>query len=115
MPRTVDLIQTFRPLFTHPHLQTIVAAKLTLAWEPPSTACLVALPDGDRIALEVSTPYRVAAQRPNRRDAPWPVWRSPFAIYAAPGLQAAALRDTGDTHEPARLWLGQRSRPLSVS
>ena len=55
-PHSVDLIQAFRPLLTDPHLQTIVAAKLTFALEPPSTTSLVALPDGDQIALEVSTP-----------------------------------------------------------
>src|SRR5262249_51275546 len=55
-PHPGELIQAFRPLFTHPHLQTIVAAKLTFVREPPSTTCLVALPDGDQIALEVSTP-----------------------------------------------------------
>src|SRR4051812_10358887 len=61
-PHAVNLIQTFRPLFTPPHLQTVVAAKLSFAWEPPSTRCLVELPDGDRIALEVSTP---TGWRPN--------------------------------------------------
>jgi predicted alpha/beta-fold hydrolase len=55
-PQSVDLIQAFHPLLIDPHLQTIVAAKLSFAWEPSSTTCLVALPDGDRIALEVSTP-----------------------------------------------------------
>jgi uncharacterized protein len=55
-PHSVDLIQTFHPLLTDPHLQTIVAAKVTFAREPLSTTCLVELPDGDRIALEVSTP-----------------------------------------------------------
>jgi uncharacterized protein len=61
-PHSVDLLQAFRPLFTHPHLQTVVAAKLSFAWEPPSTTCLVELPDGDRVALEVSTP---TGWRPN--------------------------------------------------
>jgi len=55
---STDLIQAFRPLpcLTHPHLQTIVAAKFTWSREPPSTTHLVALSDGDKIALEVSTP-----------------------------------------------------------
>ena len=55
---STDLIQAFRPFpcLTHPHLQTIVAAELTWSWEPPSTTHLVALSDGDKIALEVSTP-----------------------------------------------------------
>jgi predicted alpha/beta-fold hydrolase len=53
-----DLIQAFHPFpcLTHPHLQTIVAAELTWSREPPSTTHLVALSDGDKIALEVSTP-----------------------------------------------------------
>ncbi len=53
-----DLLQAFRPLplLTNPHAQTIVATKLTFACEPPSTTQLVKLPDGDMIALEVSTP-----------------------------------------------------------
>jgi predicted alpha/beta-fold hydrolase len=60
-PRTshaTDLIQAFRPFpcLTHPHLQTIVAAELTWSREPLSTTHLVDLSDGDKIALEVSTP-----------------------------------------------------------
>src|SRR5262245_4900592 len=55
-PHPLNLIQAFHPLFTHPHLQTVIAAKLNFAWEPPSTTCLVELSDGDQIALEVSTP-----------------------------------------------------------
>ena len=45
------------PLLHGPHLQTIAAAKLRL-WrrEPPGEVRVVALPDGDRIALVVSTP-----------------------------------------------------------
>ena len=52
------LLQAFRPLplLTNPHAQTIVAATLTFAREPPSTTRLVQLPDGDMIALAVSTP-----------------------------------------------------------
>jgi uncharacterized protein len=60
-PRTshaTDPIQAFRPFpcLTHPHLQTIVAAELTWSREPLSTTHLVELSDGDKIALEVSTP-----------------------------------------------------------
>src|SRR5215471_18858429 len=60
-PRTlpsIDLIQAFRPFpcLTHPHLQTIIAAELTWSREPPSTTHLIELSDGDKIALEVSTP-----------------------------------------------------------
>ena len=45
------------PLLRGPHLQTIAAAKLAL-WrrEPPGEVEVVSLPDGDRIALVVSTP-----------------------------------------------------------
>ena len=45
------------PLLRGPHLQTIAAAKLRL-WrrEPPGDVQVVTLPDGDRIALVVSTP-----------------------------------------------------------
>lgn len=53
-----QLLRVFRPLplLTNPHVQTLVAAKLTLPLEPPSTTQLVKLPDDDTIALEVSTP-----------------------------------------------------------
>ena len=53
-----NLLQAFRPLplLTNPHAQTIVAAKLTFAHEPPSSTRLVKLPDGDMLALAVSTP-----------------------------------------------------------
>lgn len=44
------------PLLTNGHLQTIVAARVYLPLEPPSITRLVCLPDGDRLALEVSTP-----------------------------------------------------------
>jgi predicted alpha/beta-fold hydrolase len=57
-PQCLDLGRAFRPfpLLANPHVQTLVAAKVTLALEPPSTTQLVQLPDGDSIALEVSTP-----------------------------------------------------------
>ena len=53
-----QLLQVFRPLplLTNPHVQTFVAARLTLPLEPPSTTQFVTLPDDDIIALEVSTP-----------------------------------------------------------
>lgn len=44
------------PLLANAHVQTIVGNLLSLAKEPRSTTRLVALPDGDRLALEVSTP-----------------------------------------------------------
>lgn len=55
-----ELLQAFCPfpLLTNPHVQTLVAAKLAFAREPPSTTHLVKLPDGDMIALEISTPQR---------------------------------------------------------
>ncbi len=44
------------PLLGGPHLQTIFSAVLKWPVEPPAATRLVALPDGDRLALEVSTP-----------------------------------------------------------
>ena len=45
------------PLLRGPHAQTIAAAKLRLGRRrPPAETRVVALPDGDRIALEMSTP-----------------------------------------------------------
>ena len=50
---STNLLQAFRPLplLTNPHAQTIVAAKLTFAYEPPATTRLVKLPDGDMLAV----------------------------------------------------------------
>jgi predicted alpha/beta-fold hydrolase len=61
-----DAIQAFRPLpfLANPHVQTFIAAKLYLASEPPSVTHYVSLPDGDCLALEVSTP---AAWQPQHR------------------------------------------------
>ncbi len=44
------------PLLGNAHLQTIVGARLVLAREPGSRTVEVPLPDGDRLALEVTTP-----------------------------------------------------------
>lgn len=44
------------PLLGNPHVQTLVGNLLSLAREPRSVTKLVTLPDGDRLALEVSTP-----------------------------------------------------------
>lgn len=46
------------PLLGHPHLQTLVGNLVSLGREPSSVTVtrLVTLPDGDRLALEVSTP-----------------------------------------------------------
>lgn len=54
------------PLLRGPHLQTIVAAKLAL-WrrEPPGETQVVTLPDGDRLALVVSTPRSWRPDRPS--------------------------------------------------
>ena len=56
MPADAEAFVPF-PLLRGPHAQTIAAAKLAL-WRrrPPAESRVVALPDGDRIALEVSTP-----------------------------------------------------------
>ena len=54
------------PLLHGPHLQTIVAAKLAL-WrrEPPGEVQVVTLPDGDRLALVVSTPWSWRPEHPS--------------------------------------------------
>lgn len=54
------------PLLRGPHLQTIAAAKLAL-WrrEPPGEVRVVALPDGDRLALVVSTPRSWQPEHPS--------------------------------------------------
>ena len=44
------------PCLAGRHVQTIVAAKLTLATAPPSSTRVVQLADDDQIALEISTP-----------------------------------------------------------
>jgi predicted alpha/beta-fold hydrolase len=44
------------PLLGSPHLQTVLANTFSLVWEPRSARQLIDLPDGDRLALEVSTP-----------------------------------------------------------
>ena len=50
----------FRPLFflSRPHAQTIAAAAFHVPLAPASERRLVTLPDGDALALEVSTPRR---------------------------------------------------------
>src|SRR5919109_5151430 len=54
----MPLTLSFRPfpLLANRHAQTIVASQVYLPLEPPSRTRLVRLPDGDQIALEVSTP-----------------------------------------------------------
>lgn len=54
------------PLLRGPHLQTITAAKLSL-WhrEPPGEIQVVVLPDGDRLALVVSTPRSWRPEHPS--------------------------------------------------
>ena len=65
MPVSVDRFVPF-PLLRGPHAQTIAAAKLAL-WRPrpPAETRVVSLPDGDRIALEVSTPDRWRPENPS--------------------------------------------------
>src|SRR5690554_3477872 len=53
------------PLLSNPHLQTVLANGLSLAREPRSTTRVVSLPDGDRLAMEVSTPAAWRAGAPS--------------------------------------------------
>ncbi len=52
------------PLLSNRHLQSIVAAKVHLSLEPPSITERVPLPDGDIVALEISTPQSWRATDP---------------------------------------------------
>ena len=54
----MSILLPFRPIpfLANRHLQTIMASQVNLCREPPSTTVMVALDDGDRIALEVSRP-----------------------------------------------------------
>ena len=51
-------MQIFRPLplLRNRHVQTLAASLVSLARDPRSETRSVALPDGDRLALEVSIP-----------------------------------------------------------
>jgi predicted alpha/beta-fold hydrolase len=62
----MSTVLPFRPLpfLLNRHTQTIVASKVNLRLEPPSVTRFVPLPDGDRIALEVSTPEQWQAETP---------------------------------------------------
>lgn len=44
------------PFLQSPHHQTILGSFLNFLWEPASDRKLVSLPDGDQIALEITTP-----------------------------------------------------------
>ena len=44
------------PLLSSPHAQTVLASQLSFTHEPPSETQLITLSDGDRLALEMSTP-----------------------------------------------------------
>jgi len=44
------------PFFEDPHKQTIVSAFFSIPFEPTSETKFVSLPDGDKLALEVTTP-----------------------------------------------------------
>ncbi len=48
----------FEPMYflSDPHKQTIIGSFLNFFWEPNSEQKVIALPDGDRISLEVTTP-----------------------------------------------------------
>lgn len=43
-------------LFSDPHKQTIAGSLLNFQWEPLSVTKIIPLPDGDKIAVEVTTP-----------------------------------------------------------
>ncbi len=51
-------MQPFKPfpLLANPHLQTILSVQLHWVSEPPSETQHVSLPDGDQLALDISTP-----------------------------------------------------------
>lgn len=55
-PRTPG--DRFRPLpwLANPHVQTLVAALVNVRRRPPASTRIISLADGDRLALEVSTP-----------------------------------------------------------
>ena len=65
MPVNADAFVPF-PLLRGPHAQTIAAAKLAL-WRrrPPAETRVVALADGDRIALMISTPRQWLPEDPS--------------------------------------------------
>ena len=56
--RAISPLDAFRPfpLLGHPHLQTLVAARLGLPREAPSANRVIPLEDGDSIAVRISTP-----------------------------------------------------------
>lgn len=55
---TIPALIPFRPLplLSGPHVQTILGSILPVAGEPPSETWFMELDDGDKLALEVSTP-----------------------------------------------------------
>lgn len=53
---TTVLPYTPFPFLHGPHVQTILASRFSFGPSPPSTRGIVELADGDRIALEISTP-----------------------------------------------------------
>jgi hypothetical protein len=82
------------PFLRSPHLQTILASQLHLPFGPPSRLEQVAVPGGDRVALEVATP---AGWRP---DGPTALLvhglcgssRSPYLVRLARRLHRRGIR-----------------------
>ena len=46
------------PLFTSNHQQTVIGSVFNMQKQPPSKTRFISMPDGDKIALEVSTPKK---------------------------------------------------------
>src|SRR5690349_9896025 len=46
------------PFLQGPHHQTIINSLFNFLWEPTSERKLISLPDGDKIALEITTPRK---------------------------------------------------------
>lgn len=84
----------FRPLpwARSPHVQTI-AATFGLARPPPASIEIVDLPDGDRVALEISTPPAWSSQGPTVLliHGLCGCSRSPYMVRLARGLWDAGL------------------------
>lgn len=62
----MDEAHQFRPfrLFTGKHTQTIIGTMFSFAFEPQSETRYIDLPDGDQIAIEVTTPEGWTPDRP---------------------------------------------------
>ncbi len=64
MPQATTVPFRPLPLFSGPHAQTVLGSAGVVSRSPPSVTELVDLDDGDRIALEVSTPDDWRPDRP---------------------------------------------------